>query len=312
MRSCRNVPRHFLFLLAWLVVFPATAAGMVNLIASEEDGAYREVVDAFREAYASPRTLRYWALSDLDGQRIRALTGENDLIVPIGLKAAKAVATHHVGQASVLTLMVPHVSAQRLDWPFPLGRGRVAHVHIDQPANRTLNLMEMVFPRARRVGLVVSAENGEIVKAFQQEAERRRLSLKVERVEDETEVARALREVLPESDVLLLVPDSIAFHAGNARNVLLTTYRYRVPVVGFSPGLSKAGAVAAVYSSPAQIGRQGAQLALRWKPESGELPPSQAANEFSISFNPYVARSLGVALPDLGEVGRKLGASVEP
>jgi len=120
-----------------------------------------------------------------------------------------------------------------------------------------------------------------------------------------------LREILPEVDVLLLVPDGIAFHAGNARNVLLTTYRYRVPVVGFSQGLSKAGAVAAVYSSPEQIGRQGARMAMRWRPESGDLPPPQHADEFSISFNPYVARSLGIVLPDAAETGRKLGASVE-
>jgi ABC-type uncharacterized transport system substrate-binding protein len=294
-----------------LVVFPACAAGTVNLIASEEGGAYRVVVDAFREDYTGSRTLRYWTLSDLGSQGIRGLTGENDLIVPIGLKAASAVAAQHAGQASVLTLMVPHVSAQRLDWPLSLARGKLAHVHIDQPASRTLNLMEAVFPRARRVGLVTSAENGEIVKAFKQEADRRRLSLKVARVANEADVAPALREVLPESDVLLLVPDSIAFHAGNARNVLLTTYRYRVPVVGFSQGLARAGAVAVVYSSPAQIGRQGARIAMRWKPESGDLPQSQYAEEFSISFNPHVARSLGVVLPDPNEVGRKLGATVE-
>jgi len=110
---------------------------------------------------------------------------------------------------------------------------------------------------------------------------------------------------------VLLLPDSLAFHAGNAQNVLLTIYRYRVPVLGFSQGLSKAGAVAAVYSTPAQIGRQGARMASRWKREGGDLPSSQHADEFSVAFNPYVARSLGVVLPDLGEVRRRLGADDE-
>jgi ABC-type uncharacterized transport system substrate-binding protein len=302
---------HALLLCAWLIHAPTQAEGVVHLIASDTGGAYDEVIAAFRETFKSTRPIRTWSLADLDAQRMRALSAENDLIVPIGLKAAVTVAGQRAGQASVLTLMVPHLSAQRLDASLDVSRRKLSHVHIDQPASRTLGLVEAVFPQVRRVGLVLSAENGEVAKAFQQETERRRLSLKLERVASAEELAPALRSVLPEVDVLLLVPDAVAFHAGNARNVLLTTYRYRVPVVGFSQGLSKAGAVAAVYSSPAQIGRQGARMAMRWKPESGELPPAQHAEEFSISFNPYVARSLGIVLPAAEDVGRKLGASVE-
>lgn len=305
-------------LFAWLAVCLATvcgsaasADGMVHLIASEEGGAYREAADSFRAAFASSRQIRFWTLAELDGRKIRALTGENNLIVPIGLKATRAVAEQYGGQAAVLPIMVPRVSAERLNWPATLPRRKLSYVYIDQPASRTLGLVEAVFMRAKRVGLVVSGENAEAVKQLQQEAARRHLSLNPEMVARPEDVAPALRNVLSESDVLLLVPDSLAIHAGNAQNVLLTTYRYRVPVVGFSQGLSKAGAVAAVYSSPAQIGRQGALMALRWKPENGDLPPSQHADDFSVDFNAHVARSLGVVLPDLAEVRRKLGAGIE-
>jgi putative ABC transport system substrate-binding protein len=284
---------------------------MVHLIASEEGGAYRDVVDAFRAAFASSRQVRTWTLAELDGRQIRAITGENNLIVPIGLKATRAVAEQHVGRAAVLGLMIPRVSAERLNWPAVLPRRKISFVYIDQPASRYLGLVEATFARANQVGLVVSGENAEAANLLQQEAARRHLSLVLEMVARPEDVAPALRHVLPESDVLLLLPDSVAFHAGNAQNVLLTTYRYRVPVVGFSQGLSKAGAVAVVFSSPAQIGRQGALMASRWKPESGDLPPSQHADEFSVAFNSYVARSLGVVLPDLAEVRRKLGAENE-
>jgi len=291
-----------------LSLAPVWGAGMVQLVASEEGGAYREAVDSFRAAFASQRPVKTWTLTELDGRQIRALTGENNLIVPIGLKAARAVAEQHAGQAAVLTLMIPRVSGERLNWPAGLSRRKISYVYIDQPAGRSLGLVEAAFPAARRVGLVVSAENADTVKTLQQEAARRRVDLNVEMVASPEEVAPALRGVLPESDVLLLVPDALAMHAGNAQNVLLTTYRYRVPAIGFSAGLSRAGAVVSVFSSPAQIGRQGALMASRWKPESGELPPAQHADDFSVVFNTYVARSLGVVLPDLGEVRRKLGA----
>lgn len=311
MRRRLSVLRNLVVLLACMACAPLRADGVVHLITSGEGGAYREVIDAFRAAFASSRQIRSWTLDELDGRKLRALTGENDLIVPIGLAAALRVSDHHSGQAAVLSLMVPRVSTGRLGWPVSLPRRKISHVYIDQPASRSLALVDAAFPQAKRVGLVVSAENDEIVKLLQQEAARRQLRLNLESVARPEEVAPALRNVLPESDVLLLVPDSLAIHAGNAKYVLLTTYRYRVPVVGFSQGLSRAGAVAAVYSSPAQIGRQGARMALRWKPETGDLPSAQHADEFSIDFNAHVARSLGVVLPDLGEARRKLGADDE-
>jgi len=297
--------------LAALFVFPAHADGVVHLLVSEEGGVYREAVDAFRTAFAAQRPVRVWQMADLDGRQLRALTAENDLIVPIGLKAARFVAENHAGRAAVLTLMVPRVSGERLNWPPNLPRRKLSLVYIDQPASRSLGLLAAVFPHATRVGLVVSGENADTAKVLQQEAARRHLTLIVETIARPEDVAPALRSVLPESDVLLLVPDSLAINASNAQNVLLTTYRYRVPAVGFSQGLSRAGAVAVAYSSPAQIGRVGAQLAAHWKPESGELPAAKYADEFSIAFNTHVARSLGLVLPELGEVQRKLGAQDE-
>jgi hypothetical protein len=67
--------------------------------------------------------------------------------------------------------------------------------------------------------------------------------------------------------------------------------------------------VAAVFSTPTQIGRQGASIAARWSPATPDLPPAQYCEAFSIDFNPYVARSLGVILPDADSVRRRLGAA---
>jgi len=180
MRRRFTMLRVLLILLTWLAFTPVWADGVVHLLASEAGGAYREAADAFRAAFAARRPVKFWTLAELDNRQIRALTSENNLIVPIGLKAARAVAEHHGGQAAVLTLMIPHVSAERLVWPANLPRRKVSHVHIDQPVSRTLSLVEAVFPRASRIGLVVSAENAEAVKGFQQEAARRHLSLNLE------------------------------------------------------------------------------------------------------------------------------------
>lgn len=299
---------YLALLLIWLFARPVLAEGPIHLILSEPSSAHQEAAEAFRAGIGANRAVKFLALADVAPGQLQHLTRGGELIVPIGVKAARFVAENHSGQAAVLTLMVPRAAGERLEWPSSLGRKKTSFVHIDQPASRSLDLIAEAFPKAHRIGMVISPESAGIARALGQEAGRRQLGLNLETVAAAEEVAVALRHVLRESDVLLLVPDALVVNAANAQNVLLTTYRHRVPVVGFSQGLSKAGAVTSVYSSPGQIGRQGAQMAQRWL-ESGELPPPQPAAEFSLSFNNHVARSLGLALPNENDIRRRLGAS---
>jgi putative tryptophan/tyrosine transport system substrate-binding protein len=302
--------RFVLFCLIWLVLPPAWAEGVIHLILSDNGAAYQEASDAFRAEIGSRAAVKVWTLQELAAEQAQILSRTTGLLAPVGVKAARFVAEHHVGQAPVLALMIPRAASEKLEWPSSLGRRKISGIFIDQPPSRSLGLVEAAFPAARRVGLVISPENAGVIREFGKEATQRNLRLVVETINSPEEVASALRRVLQDSDALLLVPDAIAINAGNAQNVLLTTYRFRIPVIGFSQGLSRAGAVASVYSTPRQIGQQGAQFALRLE-DSGELPPPQHAGEFSVGFNPHVARSLGIALPNEADIRRKLGARRE-
>lgn len=302
--------RLLLFCLFWLVLRPAGAEDVIHLILSDNGAAYQEASDAFRAEIGSRATIKVWVLPELGAEQVQILSRSTGLLTPVGVKAARFIAEHHIGQAPVLALMIPRAASEKLEWPSGLGRRKVSSIYIDQPPSRTLGLVEAAFPAARRVGLVISPENTAVVKELGKEAAQRNLKLTVDTINSADDVAPALRRVLQDSDVLLLVPDAMAINAGNAQNVLMTTYRFRTPVIGFSQGLSKAGAVASVYSTPRQIGQQGAQFALRLQ-DTGELPPPQHASEFSVGFNTHVARSLGLALPNEAEIRRKLGARRE-
>lgn len=300
-----------LLLLLILTVARAQGDGVIHVILSEADGAYREVADALRAALGPRAMLSIAALPELPPERLRELSRGTELLVPVGLQAVRALAAQHQGRAPVLMLMVPRASAERVSWPPGLVRGKVAAVFIDQPPARSLALAQRLLPAARRVGVVVSADHPDGIAALRQEALRRRLELRVETITAASDLSRALRRVLSESDVLVLMPDALVVNAENVRNVLLTTYRYRIPVIGFSEGLARAGAVASVFSSPAQIGRQGALLIRAWVAGRGELPESTHAETFSLAFNPHVARSLGVALAEPGTLREELGAARE-
>jgi ABC-type uncharacterized transport system substrate-binding protein len=88
--------------------------------------------------------------------------------------------------------------------------------------------------------------------------------------------------------------------------LLLTTYRAQVPVVGFSEGLVKAGALLGLFSTAQQMGKQGAEIVSRVLAGDAGLPAPQYPRYFTVRINNSVARSLGISLPDETALGTAL------
>ena len=139
-----------------------------------------------------------------------------------------------------------------------------------------------------------------------------KIQLVVEKIDSSDEMLPALQRVLSDCDVLLALPDSLVFNKNNAQSILLTSYHYHDPVIGYSQAYVKAGALFAAYSMPTQIGRQAGEIIqhlLSAKP--GTLPSPQYPKYFSVSVNYQVARSLGIRMEDELVLVEKLKHTME-
>lgn len=94
---------------------------------------------------------------------------------------------------------------------------------------------------------------------------------------------------------MLIISDPNVLNKKTARNLLLTTYIKKIPVISYSDGYVKAGALAALYSTPDQIGRQTAEALIQILKTGGwKLRKPTHPSEFSIAVNKKVAQSLDV------------------
>ena len=131
--------------------------------------------------------------------------------------------------------------------------------------------------------------------------------LRMEQIGDEKQLVGALHRVLDDADVLLAVPDPLVFNRNTAQSVLLTTYRMGKPVAGYSRAYVTAGALLAVYSTPAQIGRQIGEELLTMQVRPGRpLPAPGYPRYFSVEVNERVARSLGIEPGQVDDLTRRL------
>ena len=77
-----------------------------------------------------------------------------------------------------------------------------------------------------------------------------------------------LKYISRNADVLLAIPDQTVYSGKTAKEVLLFSYRNRIPFIGLSASWVKAGALYALGIDYRDLGRQAAELAnniLTWK-----------------------------------------------
>jgi len=297
----------------WALVFICLAsvsgqavAARVAVVLSEDSTHYQEayqVIRAHLEA-AGHKASRTYA----EGVTSAALN-DAPLAVAVGVRAAESLAVLP-NRPPVLALLVPRA------WYVKNGRTRLTEggrysasaIYIDQPFERQAALIRLAFPEARRVGVLLSAEQEGLLGELDEALRSQQLSLVHARLVDGEHLIKPLESVLSEADLLLALPDPLAFNSNTAQSLFLTSYRYRDPVLGYSRSMTRAGALLSLHSSPAQIGRQAAEwvnYALVTVPV--HLPAPSYPAYFSISINEQVARSLGFTLPSEAELEKRLG-----
>jgi ABC-type uncharacterized transport system substrate-binding protein len=280
-------------------------AARVAVVLSEDSAPYQEVYQVIR-AYLDDTP---HAASRLYAEALTpSALDDARLVVAVGVHAAEALAGLPE-RPPVLAILVPRA------WYAKTGRSRltaggrrnVSVIYLDQPFERQAQLIRLAFPDARKVGVLLSAEQSGVVSELDDALRAQRLSLVYATLSPDERLITPLEAVLAEADLLLALPDPLVFNRNTAQSLFLTSYRYRDPVLGYSRSLTRAGALLSLHSSPAQIGRQAAEwVNSAMQGSSVRLPPPAYPTYFSVSINDQVARSLGFTLPSEADLEKRL------
>ena len=229
-----------------------------------------------------------------------------DLVVTVGTHAASALVATGDSPAGVLHTLLPLSVYRRLATENPSCNRRSA-IFIDQPIARQAQLAQILFPQARRLGILLGPTSKQRLDEIDNYRNPDRSELVVRVAEQESDLARISVQLLDDSDLLIAVSDPLALNRENARWLLYAAYQRQLPVIGFSSAYVRAGAAAAVYSEPEQMARQAAAIVSDWlKSAQRCLPEPGYAQEFSVSINTAVYTSLGGTRVDEQAVLREL------
>jgi ABC-type uncharacterized transport system substrate-binding protein len=286
--------RRFAFLafILLVIMMPKAWAGSVILVLSDDSAPYAEFANALHDTLKGSD---WHVATRARAAGVMPRAARHDLIVTAGSQALRNVLASG-GTTPVIATLLPRQSYEQIIAEVPPGRTRLTAITLDQPASRQASFLRQLLPAQKRVGILIGEETADNIPALRRQLSAAGLSLDSESASDNAGgLLGALNALLPRVNVLLALPDSSIYKRDNIKAILVTTYRHQRPVVAYSAAFVKAGALAALYTTPTQIAGQTAELILGTAPlPAGAISPSM----FAISINQNVAQALGLGVPD--------------
>ncbi|MFM2408538.1 MAG: hypothetical protein RL358_1280 [Pseudomonadota bacterium] len=268
----------------------------VLLLLSNNFPAYQAFSTALQQHMPAAQ-LHVRNLSELD--TLPEVLAQYDVVVALGMPATQAVALQ--SDVPLLSVFVPESSYSSLLQKLkqPTRAAKMGGIYLNQPLSRQLDFIAALLPGQRKLGLLYSAKTEIDLIRLREESNVRRRILITQAIDTDQVWFSKMEDLLSQTEVLLAIPDSSIYSNSNVRNILLSTYRFNVPLIGFSANFVNAGALAAIFASPEQIAGQSAATLLKFS-LGQHWAGGQYSNTFNIALNPQIARSLGIEL--LGEV----------
>jgi ABC-type uncharacterized transport system substrate-binding protein len=168
---------------------------------------------------------------------------------------------------------------------------------------RHIHLIKSLHPDWTNVAMLSSVDSLDIAASFRKCAKSQGLALNVYTITDDSNLLETLETAIDENRVLLAITDPVIYNSNTIKNILLTAYRHRKPVIGYSESFVKAGAVAAIYTSPESIGEKASRVISGFFDNNWQFNKNiYVTEDFSISTNAQVATSLDIILPSIESI----------
>lgn len=178
-----------------------------------------------------------------------------------------------------------------------------AILYMTQSYCRQIQFIKLINKNWKVISLFNSQEKPVRSKDINQCAKKYGMKIYTVNTTTEDNMTANVKTALNNSDVLLALPDKSVYNSNTVKNILLTSYRYRKPVIAFSRNFVNAGALASIHSSVEQVAKSASQLIKQYYELGQRFEKSVNHPQlFDISINKQVFRALDLSSPDVNKL----------
>ena len=273
-------------------------AGRVAILLSADVPEYQKAVEGFKKTTDDTVVGTYDMRGDFDrGKKlIEEIQSEvkPDLIYVVGIWALQAVEREKV--------TIPIVYSMVLNPPAVVDAKNVTGASMNPSVEETFKILKQLNPNLRKVGTLYNPKTtGFLIEQAKAAAKEMNVELVSIEVDSPRDAIGALGKLRRQSvDVVWVLPDRHVVAPTVLEQILLFSFRARVPVVGLSERHAEMGSLISVsFASSEDIGSQAGELAKQIS--AGRAVDQLAfttARKLEVVVNLKSARKLGIEVPD--------------
>ncbi len=268
----------------------ATPPHQILILKSKESSFYKKTILAIKNTLVNNYDLR---IENID---VKPKLNGASLVITMGVTAANYARKNYPNTPKIFSFVSLKQSLNLQIKP------RETHLLIELQAKHYLSFAKTILPN-KTIGILYQKDSHKQLANLDK-------NLSLIEVTEYNKVISATRSIIKSSDVLLALPNKNIFNRHSLKGILLSTYQSNTPLVSYSPAHVKAGAVAAIYASPSNLGSHIVEMIQNSFNPSNALPQRQFAKHFSIKINRRVAQSLGLILDDNDDIYRLVNAQI--
>ncbi len=177
--------------------------------------------------------------------------------------------------------------------------GNVTGASLNIPVDVQFKYFKRVIPSLKTIGVLYTDNTASLIPQARIVAEHMGLVLEAVKVEDKTELPRALDKLANDVQGLWSVADPNLFDPPSTRYILLNAMRKGIPVMGFSRYVVESGALFALDFDYKAVGFQAGSVANRIL--AGENPGDISVTSVDViwfHYNEKTARHMAVVIPE--------------
>ncbi len=225
-----------------------------------------------------------------------------DIIVAIGVASIHSAKQYYAGINKLFISISPDKYR-----PNKSSNTGDAILYMTQPYCRQIRFIKLINNNWNSFSILTDQKDTAETRAIQACADKYDLKAYPVATADIKFLAHDIENTLDNSDLLLALPNKNIYNEKTVKNILLTSYRHRKPVIGFSKNFVTSGALAAVHSNTEHVSSAASTLIEKYLSNNHQF--TQAVNHptsYDISINRQVFKALNLDIPDIIKIKEKL------
>jgi putative ABC transport system substrate-binding protein len=227
----------------------------ILIVANSSEEPYLQAIAGFKEQLSKSQKIKATEIfvsqtSDLDkALALEIRENKPDLIYSLGGEATESAIKN--------TSTIPIVSTMILK-RFSFKEGlNMTGVYLNYPLTTQFRWLKKFFFEQRKVAIFFNEEeNRAVIQEAKKIADQEGLELVAIPVQSPKELPYALEQLRNNIEIIMAIPDEVAMSPKTAKEVLLASFRNRVPLIGLSDNWVKSGALYALSWDYDDLGRQ--------------------------------------------------------